>query len=107
MNLQFRPFGLRGFMCAGDAPLAGVVDRECCWSSCTRNFLTFANATVIAYGQKTGQSLRILVAVFAKVRKLRVEMARRGPVLWAVPRHASQTLGGARAEEFVDEMDCR
>jgi len=73
--------------------------------SSTRNFLTFANATVIAYGQKTGQSLRILLAVFAKVRKLRVEMARRGAVLWAVPRHASQTLGSARAEEFVDEMD--
>jgi len=35
MNLESKLFGLGGFTRAGDAPLAGAVDRECCWSSCS------------------------------------------------------------------------
>jgi len=36
--------------------------KQMCTSQFTRNFLTFVNATAIAYGRKIDQSLRILVA---------------------------------------------
>ena len=44
----------------------------------TRNSLTFVNTTAIAYGQKPGRSLKVLVyaiaVVFTNVRELRVEI---------------------------------
>ena len=48
-------------------------------STCTRNFLTFVNTTAIAYGQKMGQSLRILVVCnSSRVYKRQKIMSTRG-----------------------------
>ena len=35
MDSGSKPFGLRGFMRAGDAPRRGAVDRNDCWSRCS------------------------------------------------------------------------
>jgi len=85
---------------------------SCVASLYTRNSLTFVNTTAIAYTQKVGRSLNILVyaiaVVFTNVRELRVQRARRKMAIAATGMSSLVFWGKvwARVSDTVLRITC-